>query len=236
MRRLLKNALGGNAEKEQVLPAPPGLADCAFLARIAPGVHQSGKIKFGGMNLVGPNAHLAHGVEMGYATTISEDCWLRGPITMGNYCQLGPRVCLMAADHNLRHVTAYSSTALFGGALKAHTVPAPINLGHSVWIGYGAIVLRGVQIGNGAAIGAGAVVTKDVPAFHIAVGNPARVIKARFAEEFCELIERSRWWDRSSRELEPWRELFDLDAAEEPARVRELLEKMIAALPASASA
>jgi maltose O-acetyltransferase len=53
----------------------------------------------------------------------------------------------------------------------------PIHIGSNVWIGSGAIILGGVTIGDHAVIGAGAVVTKDVPARTVAVGNPARVIK-----------------------------------------------------------
>ena len=58
----------------------------------------------------------------------------------------------------------------------------PVAIGSDVWIGYGAIVLSGVSIGDSSVIGAGAVVTRDVPANSIAVGNPARVIGSRFDE------------------------------------------------------
>jgi acetyltransferase-like isoleucine patch superfamily enzyme len=56
-------------------------------------------------------------------------------------------------------------------------------IGDDVWIGYGAIVLSGLSIGSGAIVAAGAVVTKDVPAFAIVAGNPARVVRQRFADE-----------------------------------------------------
>ncbi len=68
-------------------------------------------------------------------------------------------------------------------------------LGHDVWIGHGVVVLPGVSMGNGAVAGAGSVVTKDVPAWTIVVGNPARVLRPRFAPPLAEAIERIAWWD-----------------------------------------
>jgi phosphonate metabolism protein (transferase hexapeptide repeat family) len=69
------------------------------------------------------------------------------------------------------------------------------SLGHDVWIGHGAIVLPGVRMGNGAVAGAGSIVTKDVPAWSIVVGNPARVLRARFNDRVIDALERIAWWD-----------------------------------------
>ena len=60
--------------------------------------------------------------------------------------------------------------------------------------------LRGVQIGDGAIIGADTVVTKDIPNFAIAVGNPAKVIKYRFNKKDIELIKKSKWWEYDLKE------------------------------------
>jgi phosphonate metabolism protein (transferase hexapeptide repeat family) len=68
-------------------------------------------------------------------------------------------------------------------------------IGHDTWIGHGAIIMPGVTVGNGATVGSGAVVTKDVPAYAIAVGVPARVIKLRFSDEIAAALERIAWWD-----------------------------------------
>ncbi len=68
-------------------------------------------------------------------------------------------------------------------------------LGHDVWIGHGVVVLPGVSLGNGAVAGAGAIVTKDVPAWTIVVGNPAKVLRPRFPDRVAEAMERIAWWD-----------------------------------------
>jgi phosphonate metabolism protein (transferase hexapeptide repeat family) len=70
-----------------------------------------------------------------------------------------------------------------------------VTIGHDVWIGHGAIVLPGRSIGTGAVVGAGAVVTKDIPPYMIAVGNPARVLRPRFPAAVAERMMRLAWWD-----------------------------------------
>jgi len=74
-------------------------------------------------------------------------------------------------------------------------------LGNDVWIGHGAIILPGRRIGDGAVVAAGAIVTKDVPAYAIVGGNPARVIKPRFPEPIAQRLSRLTWWDWTHDEL-----------------------------------
>jgi serine acetyltransferase len=77
-------------------------------------------------------------------------------------------------------------------------------IGHDVWIGADAIILPGVKIGDGAVIDAGAVVSRDVAAFQIVAGVPARPVRMRFSEALCNTIAASRWWERDYRELKPF--------------------------------
>src|ERR1700742_3108069 len=89
------------------------------------------------------------------------------PIAVGDDCQLGPNVQLL---------TAYHPTEPGPRQAKLEAA-SPIAIGDNVWLGGGVIVLPGVTIGDDSVIGAGAVVTNDVPAGVVAVGNPARVIR-----------------------------------------------------------
>jgi phosphonate metabolism protein (transferase hexapeptide repeat family) len=70
-----------------------------------------------------------------------------------------------------------------------------VTIGHDVWIGHGATILPGVTIGNGAVIGAGAVVSRDVAAYTIVGGVPAKLIRRRFSESVGERMDRLGWWD-----------------------------------------
>lgn len=73
---------------------------------------------------------------------------------------------------------------------------AKIIIGNDVWIGARAIILDGVTIGDGAIVGAGAVVTKDVPAYAVVVGVPAKVLRYRFESTEIDFLKQFKWWDR----------------------------------------
>lgn len=90
-----------------------------------------------------------------------------GGIHIGDRVLLGPNVQLISVNHPL------------DPALRATGVEysSPVTIGDDCWIGAGAIIMPGVTLGKGCVIGAGAIVTKDVPDYCVAVGNPARVIK-----------------------------------------------------------
>ncbi|MFE0677893.1 sugar O-acetyltransferase [Streptomyces sp. NPDC058867] len=89
-------------------------------------------------------------------------------ITIGEDCQIGPNVQLLTPTHPLEP----------GPRRDKLEAARPITIGNNVWLGGGVIVLPGVSIGDDSVIGAGSVVTKDVPARVVAVGSPARVVRA----------------------------------------------------------
>lgn len=74
-------------------------------------------------------------------------------------------------------------------------------IGNDVWIGRESIIMPGVKIGDGAIIAAYSVVTRDVPAYTVCGGNPARLIKARFDDELTALLLRFCWWDLAPEQL-----------------------------------
>ena len=108
------------------------------------------------------------------------------------------------ADAN--HAIAGPSTypfPLFGGAWQAalpvekmpFLVKGDIAVGHDVWFGYESLVMPGVTIGTGAVIGARAVVTADVAPYTIIAGNPARIVRRRFADDEIDRLLALAWWD-----------------------------------------
>ncbi len=90
-----------------------------------------------------------------------------GKVTVGDNVMFGPNVSLYAAGHPV-HPASRDSGYEWG---------APITIGNDVWLGGNVVVLPGVTIGDGAVIGAGSVVTRDIPAYCIAAGNPCRVLR-----------------------------------------------------------
>jgi maltose O-acetyltransferase len=115
-------------------------------------------------------------LDYGYQTTIGARCFLNmgvvildvGRVTIGDDVQIGPNVQILTPTHPLDPDQRRSR-------LEA---AEPIAIGDNVWLGGGAIVCPGVTIGRDTVVGAGAVVTKDLPSGVLAVGNPARVIRA----------------------------------------------------------
>ncbi len=124
--------------------------------------------------------------------------------TIGKFCSIAAMTRINPGNHPMHRATqahfTYRASAYFPGEAddaeffewrKSHR----IQIGDDVWIGHGAIVLPGRNIGTGAVIAAGAIVTKDVPAYTIVAGNPARPIKRRFPEAVADRLARLAWWD-----------------------------------------
>lgn len=183
---------------------------------------------FKGGNAVGFGTCFADRVAIGYGTTIGPLNNLVGPVTIGNYCQLGPAVGIYGRDHPVNHVTMYFNQNFFEERLKRHSAVSEVRIGHDVWIGHGAVILKGVEIGDGAVIGAGAIVTKNVPEYAIAVGNPARVLRKRFDDEVIALLRNTQWWLKSAEELAQFEEVFHLDLNANRDKALALLNEMMA--------
>jgi len=110
---------------------------------------------------------------------IGGHAWLsaRGvPVRIGDDTIVGPGLYILAGDHEFGTPGVSYRRAVEGKN-------AGVTVGRNVWIGARVTILKGVNVGDAAVIGAGAVVTRDIPAFAVAVGNPARVARWRFEGE-----------------------------------------------------
>jgi len=125
-----------------------------------------------------------------------------GRLSIGRFCSIADQVeIFLGGNHRADFVTTYPFGALaaqWPGAADLGdpaTTRGDVSIGHDVWIGSGAIILSGLTIGNGAIIGARSVVTRDVPAYTVVAGNPAREIRRRFAAGIIAQLEDIAWWD-----------------------------------------
>jgi phosphonate metabolism protein (transferase hexapeptide repeat family) len=142
-------------------------------------------------------------VEMGDYSYVVNDAQITYT-TIGKFCSIAAMTRINPGNHPMHRTTqahfTYRSSAYFPGERDeaeffAWRKSFRIHIGHDVWIGHGAIVLPGRSIGTGAVIAAGAVVTKNVPAYTIVGGNPARAIKRRFPEDIADRLAELAWWD-----------------------------------------
>lgn len=141
--------------------------------------------------------------------------FLGDKLIIGKFCAIarGIEFVMNGANHRMNSVTTYpfnimghgwekAAPALEDLPLKGNTV-----VGSDVWIGQNVTVMPGVQIGDGAIIAAGSVVTKDVPPYHIAGGNPLHIIRKRFDDDLIAYLLELKWWNW------PAKKIFDnLDA------------------------
>lgn len=154
--------------------------------------------------------------------------------TVGRYCSIAPglkeqgfrhpieAVTLNSASFNFNviHVRAYLDAYQAKNSVTLDPVPvktpqphkASITIGHDVWIGADVTIKGGVNIGNGAVVASNSLVTKDVDAYSMVGGTPAKVIKKRFSDEVAAGLEESKWWTYELGDM--FREGLDLSSPE----------------------
>ena len=141
-------------------------------------------------------------------------CAMDPQTTIGRYCSIAHGVRVFNRDHpvNFKAMHAYFFNPKLGYSTTDPVPFTPLTIGNDVWIGTNATITASVrEIGDGAVIGSGANVARNIPPYAIAVGNPARVVKFRFAKETIDRLLQERWWDQSLEEL-----LTDFDAFQTP--------------------
>lgn len=124
-------------------------------------------------------------------------------LIIGKFCAIarGVKFMMNGANHKLAGISTYPFQ-IFGNGWE-RVMPRPGDLpykgdtviGNDVWIGYDALIMPGVKIGNGAIVSSRSVVVGEVPAYTIVGGNPAKPIKTRFSSKVIEVLEEMAWWD-----------------------------------------
>ena len=132
-------------------------------------------------NFGGRHVHFGKGIYANYNLTLVDDTH----IYVGDYTMIGPNVTIATAGHPILPELRE----------KGYQYNVPVRIGRNCWIGAGAILLPGVTVGDNTVIGAGSVVTKDIPANVVAVGNPCRVLR--------EIGEHDRKYYYKDREIDP---------------------------------
>ena len=125
-------------------------------------------------------------------------------LKIGKFCSIacGAKFLFTSGNHSLRSLSTYTFPIFFEEwGLDAKDIcsawdnKGDIVIGSDLWVGYEALILSGVTVGDGAIIGSRAVVTKDVPPYTIVGGVPAKSIRRRFDGAVTERLEKLRWWD-----------------------------------------
>lgn len=130
-------------------------------------------------------------------------------LIIGKFCSIacGAKFLFNGANHTLKSLSTYPFPIFYEEwshgiwADKSWDNKGDIKIGNDVWIGYDAIIMAGVTIGDGAIIATRAVVTKDVPPYTIVGGVPAKIIRKRFSDEVIEELLKQKWWDLPNEEI-----------------------------------
>lgn len=131
-------------------------------------------------------------------------------LIIGKFCSIacGAKFLFNSANHTLASLSTYPFPLFFEewelekkNVTEAWDNKGDIMIGNDVWIGYEAVILAGVMIGDGAILGTRAVVMKDVPPYTIVGGVPAKPIKKRFDDETIAQLLRLKWWDWSEEKI-----------------------------------
>lgn len=140
-------------------------------------------------------------VTIGRYSKLNGENYVVGDVDVGNFCAIAPRSAFWARNHDTSDWAMQHGFQTEIGTDWA-VEESPIRIGSDVWVGLGAMVLSGVEVGHGACIGAHSVVTEDVEPYEVVGGNPAEHIRWRFDEEKRNRMLEEKWWERDVDEIE----------------------------------
>lgn len=156
-------------------------------------------------------------VEIGSGVSIGNYSYVNaGSIIMsgsiGKFCSIGYSCQVGLPDHPVDFVSTspftYGEKNVFRTGTFYNGFSSPPLVGNDVWIGSKAVILQGVNVGDGAIVAAGAVVTRDVPPFAIVGGTPAKIIRMRFDDKSIEYLLKLKWWNLPNEGLLKMKDVF----------------------------
>lgn len=132
-------------------------------------------------------------------------------LIIGKFCSIAckAKFLMTSGNHSMKSLSSYTFPIFYEewGLDVSHVTDAwdnkgDIVIGNDVWIGYEAVIMSGVKIGDGAVIGTRAVVTKDVPPYTVVGGMPAKVIKKRFDDDTIDKLMKIQWWNWTEKKIQ----------------------------------
>lgn len=170
----------------------------------------SGRLSLGEGCSVLSKSRFIGNVAIGKFSRLGRNFEAHGNVSIGRFCAVAQDCFLISTSHRMDLVAlqvSFQSEIFPDLELKRSNT---IVVGDNVWLGKSVIVLPGVVIGNGAVVGAGSVVTKNVEAYSVVAGNPAKFIRFRFDADQIKRIESSNWTSLHPSELVGYRDFFEL--------------------------
>lgn len=157
------------------------------------------------------------------------------PVSIGSYCAFGRNLTIMPLNHdtNFAAVQGTLYRRIFDephpgeiGSPSRERSKGGVDIGSDVWIADNVTILSGVSVGDGCCIGAGSVVTRSIPPYTIAAGNPCRPIRPRFPDAVVQILRELKWWTWPDDRIQRNRTFFRMNLSQ--ARPDEILAVIVA--------
>lgn len=162
-----------------------------------------------------PGSNIGLHTSIGRGTSINGPAFIASretaPVSIGKYCAIAYNLRIRPRNHYTGFINLQDKFQKRHQFPQLDDVKGPVRIGNNVWIGDNVIILSGVTIGDGTVIAASAVVTKDIPEYSVAVGNPAKVIRKRFSESIISQLRAVSWWDWPEEKVKRNRKFFETD-------------------------
>lgn len=159
---------------------------------------------------IGKGSKIVNGTSIGDGSRINGSIIIKGKgiCNIGKYCAFGDNIRIITSNHKTDQVILQYALSKKLGFRAGYGNKINVSIGHNVWVGDQSIILPGVIIGNGAIVGAGSVVTKNVPAYGVVVGAPAKLVRYTFSNNKISTLENLQWWDWSIEKMKANKDLL----------------------------